>query len=358
MVGCSSLDVEPSDADIAETREALVLGFNPLVSEFEVVASLDPAVLDSPENLVVVEQGEDTYIYVSSLLNGQILRVDVQTSEVLRIPTPATPGSFVAGIDVTENDDIVFVVAFFGEYGPDHGSIYLLNTDDNTITELATIPYAGPNGLAIWKDHWYAVDAFNPTGIIWRGSLAGGPAEVWYQGEAVAPDASYLPTPCNPPMPLGGNGLRLRKGYSFLGLHHPPAFVVSNTTMQSISEIEILPDGSAGAVNEMFSDLIYPDDIWPSRYCRDAFLATHGFHRVYYINPVGVLTELSDGTVCDGPTAVVVHGEYAYVSCGGDVLICRPDAFGDPDPNAQGYPGQPAIVRARLDSLYTRICRP
>lgn len=356
-MGCSSASTGERE-EVANKSEALIApgmlqdGYSPLVPDtLETVAQFNPMLGHSPENVAFL----DGYAYVTSLLSGELLRVNLDTHEVSSIPFPVPQGTFMAGIK-PDGDSLVVATAVFGQYGPVEGSVFKLDTVSQSVTELTTIPGAALNGLAIFGDRWFSVDAMDMSGVIWTGSTAGGEATVWYQGPAVAPDGSYVWTPCNPPMAVGGNGIQL---YKELGLS---SFVVSDTTGRTVSKIPILADGTAGT-EQIWYDSVYPDDIWPD-HCgwpgsaRGVFVATHGLHRVLYVNPFGgEATELTTGLDCDGPTAAVVHDGYLYVTCGGDPLICRPDANGNPDPNLQAV-GSPALKRIKLKLGYQLFCRP
>lgn len=329
IVGCSA------SADPEETRsaEAAIQGV-PTLDAIETIASFDPFMGQSPENVTI--QGH--YAWVISLLSSEILRVDLHSGSILSVPVAVPPGTFMAGIE-TAGDKIVFGSASFGPFGPDHSAVFSLDRQTLSVTEIAVVPMAAFNGLAVRDGLWYAVEAVGSR--IYSGPIDGGAVSVWYDGPAVMPDFGYVPTPCNPPIPIGGNGLRLVHKDEMEWL------MVSNTTRQEVSWIRMLPDGSSGNVERVLSlSGYYPDDVWAYRH--DAVLvATHGQHVVAYVASDGTATTLMNGLDCDGPTAVVVRGSDMYVTCGGDPLICRPNQAGAPDPSIVG-PGQPALKRVHL----------
>ncbi len=367
LAGCA-VSTAPTDdeKEVSSQSEPLIApgmlsdDYSPLVAgSGETVAAFNPMLGQSPENVTFI--GQDAF--VTSLLSGEILRVS-EDGTVTSIHVPVPPGTFVAGIQPYGSNSLVFSTALFGPYGPVGSYVYKLNIDTLDLQELAYMPGAALNGLAIEDlggvESWLSVDAMAPSGVIWKGSLEGGPAAVWYEGPAVQPNASYVVTPCNPPMPVGGNGAR---AYTELGMR---SLVVSNTTGSSVTKIPLLQDGTPGQEALWYDTSAapwYPDDIWPDHcgipgFRRGAFIATHGQHRILYGNPyTGRQTELTTGLDCDGPTAVVVHGQWLYATCGGDPLICRPDQNGNPDPSLSNL-GTPALKRWKLKWTYLLPCRP
>lgn len=329
IVGCSA----PAEPEETRAAEAAIHGV-PTLGAIETVASFDPFMGQSPENVTI--QGHNAWVI--SLLSNEILRVNLNSGSILSVPVAVPPGTFMAGIE-TACDKIIFGSASFGPFGPDHSAVFSLDRETLAVTQIAQVPLAAFNGLAVREGRWYAVEALGSR--IYSGSIDGGAVSVWYDGPAVSPDPGYVPTPCNPPFPVGGNGLRLVHKDEMEWL------MVSNTTRQEVSWIRMLPDGSSGDVEKVLSlNGYYPDDVWAYRHGA-VFVATHGQHVVAYVASDGTATPLMDGLDCDGPTAVVVRGSDMYVTCGGDPLICRPNEEGLPDPSIVG-PGQPALKRVHL----------
>ena len=93
-------------------------------------------------------------------------------------------------------------------------------------------PMAGLNDLTFDKaGNVYVSDSFR--GAIWKTGPSGGEAVEWVQ------DPLLLPNPPNGVPPFGANGLRFDAGEKHL--------FVANTAYDTVLQVPVLPDGSAGA---------------------------------------------------------------------------------------------------------------
>lgn len=338
-------------------------GYTPIApGSGKVIARFDP--MASLEN---VTQLNGTY-YATSILGSQIYVKDKSTppDDYFTIPIDTTPGTFMAGIDRLE-DQVIFATASFTPTGEAaFSSVYSLDPISLEYTLITQIPEAALNGLGILDTPegkiWISIDALaadeEGNGIIWGGSIQNGDFFIWYAGQAVESDPDYIPTPCNPPMAVKGNGLRVQNRF---GQRY---VVVSNTTGSSIWSIDVTSNGNSGNAWKWY-DQQYPDDIWPDgcglpfpMFPHGTWVAGHGLHKTYWINPyTGERVLIADGTVCNGNTAIINDGNEMILTCAADVLICGPDENGDPDPNVFN-PSTPTLYAFDLDPGYVRWCRP
>jgi len=365
MAACSQAQPTTKTEGTKQSQEPIIThgmlapGYNPTVPDSaEVVGMFDP--MASLENAAFL----DGKAYMTSILGNKIYIKDLSTppSDYSTLEVPNDPNTFMAGIDVA-NGQIIFATATFAQDGPPKSKVFTLNPTTLAYSQLTEIPGAALNGLGILKTssgtYWLSIDALQPSGVIWKGLVApGGEVSQWYTGEAAMPNAAYIPTTCNPPMPVGGNGLVIE--YLFGQWY----VVVSNTTGSGIWAIPILPNGSAGQAWKWY-DQLYPDDIWPDgcglpifAFPHGTWVSGHGLHKTYWINPYTQERVLiADGTLCNGNTSVRVYNNKLYLICAADVLICGPDENGDPDPSVQN-PGIPILLMMDLDQEYIHRCRP
>ncbi len=360
IAGCAAETTEPEQT--ASNQEELIApgmlqtGYSPVESGAlpETVALFNFGQIG--ENLVFVEEGGETVVYVSTTnfsFTGppvpELTRVVVSSGQTTGIPVldgngvPAF-GGFMSGIDVDESDgSVVFALSFLDQSGlfALGTSIYKYVPAAGQMFEIGGGAGIGVNGLLVHNGYWYGADTLNPNGVILRGSTMGGPAEVWLQDAALAPAAGYMPQPysCDPP-PMGVNGLR--PGGRLLPCLQ--SFAVTNVTTKQVLEVPLNADGSAGTPSVMYSLANYPDGLDQGT-CgltrKDTFIAAPADDKVLWANPYTqeVVEVLSD---CDGATSMRTNGGYLYAVCAASPLSCGTS--------------QPRLVRIKLDTGYEAMC--
>jgi hypothetical protein len=347
VLACSTEPLPPEE-DVGKTQQEILLaGYTPVAGDPEVVTVLPPGSL--AENAVVLGD----YAYVSTTLFSptgpplaQIIQVNLNDGAQNAIPVPVAPGFLMSGIDKS-GTDLIFAATFLpqdpNDPTPPTSLVLSMDTSTNAFNVISQAVPAGMNGLTVREDSWYAADTL--FGLIWTGSVAGGPASVWSADPLLAADPNYIPgDPCGPPIPFGVNGIRLHARYTV------DAIVATNVTQHSVLTIPVNPDGSAGTPEITYQEgLPLLDDLLPDRCGRypdtGTFLATNGSHSVLWKN--GFNQELVSVLECAAPTAVVSDGGDLIVTCSSSPLVCPYDP--------QGYT-LPTLVRVPLKAGYKLLC--
>jgi len=351
MMACSvGQPIDSETENVGQTEQEIGLsGYTPVAGDPEVITVLPPGSL--AENVVVMGD----YAYVSATIFqqqgpplGQIIQVDLATGTQVAIPVPAATGYLMSGIDKS-GSDLVFAASYVpmdpNDPTPPNSLVFTMDTNTFTINQVSGALPAGINGLMVRKGSWYGADTL--FGMVWTGAVSGGPASVWVADPLLGADPNYVPQgPCDPPFPMGANGIRLHARYSV------DAIVVSNVTQHSVLSIPVNPDGSAGTPSIMHQEgLPYLDDLLPDRCGRypdtGAFLATGGGHEIVWKN--GFNGDLVSVLDCATPTAVVSDGGDLIVTCASSPLMsaCPYDP--------QGYT-MPTLMRVPLKCGFKFLC--
>ncbi|KQV21855.1 MULTISPECIES: SMP-30/gluconolactonase/LRE family protein [unclassified Kitasatospora] len=288
----------------------------PPLSDPHVLAHLDLAAGQMPENIVLEPDGSADVTFISA---RQIARIglDGHTEILGTLPAPAVPATPVVGF-----------AAVAGIARADDGTLYVnyaTGTDDLTgvwrltpggVPErIAALPANGlPNGLTLDQQHGdlYVADAV--LGTVWRVSLQDGTRTAWATGTELQPTGF-----------LGANGIRSHHG----------AIWVSNTDRGTVLRIPICPDGSAGPIETRVTGIEGIDDFGFTGHGDTLLAARNAANEVVYVTPGGgaptvVLTQ-QDGL--SNPTSVALCGGAVYVTSAAfltlqdpNVLLARIDA--------------------------------
>ncbi|MFL6195522.1 MAG: SMP-30/gluconolactonase/LRE family protein [Thermoanaerobaculia bacterium] len=261
----------------------------------EVVASFNPAALETPESIVFDRDGN---IYLSLALTGEIRKIATDGTQssfaFLPIGAPLTPcGGFLAimgGLTIDNHGNLYAAVA---SCDPANRGIWRISPAGQAQL-LSQLPIeALPNGITLHHDHLYVADS--ALGRVWAVPVEGGPAEVWIQDDS-------LFAPVGSPFP-GANGIKAFRGEVY----------VSVSGAGTIIAIPFLAGDAAGAPR-VHAVLPAPQgcddfafDVHGSLYC-----TTDPFRTVIRVDPDGsseILLTAADGL--DGPTATAfgVHGD-------------------------------------------------
>jgi len=346
LLACSAEPLPPENIGNTQ-QEILLAGYTPVAGAPEVVTVLPPGSL--AEN--VVTMGDSAYVSITLFSPtgppvAQIIHVNLLDGTQTPIPVPVAPGFLMSGIDKS-GSDLIFAATYIPmspeDPTPPTSLVLTMDTGTNAFNVISQAVPAGINGLTIREGSWYGADTL--FGLIWSGSVAGGPASVWSADPLLAADPNYIPTdPCGPPIPFGVNGIRLHARYTV------DAIVATNVTQRSVLTIPVNPDGSAGTPEITYQEgLPLLDDLLPDR-CglypdTGVFLATNGSHEVLWLN--GFTQEVSQVLDCAAPTAVVSDGGDLIVTCSSSPLTCPYDP--------QGYT-MPTLVRVPLKAGYKLLC--
>ncbi|BCM65293.1 MULTISPECIES: hypothetical protein [Streptomyces] len=275
-------------------------GKDPLVTDARVVAHLDLAAGQTPENIALDRDGSAdlTFAYAR-----QIAHVTPEGHTLVRatlpaVAHPATPlvrRAVVTGVARAHDGTLYVNYAT----GTSRTGIWRLSPDGGAPEQIAALPADGlPNGLALDEGRGVLYAADSVRGTVWRVPQAGGPATAWATGPALAP----LPAP--PARGFGANGIKVRRD----------AVWVSNTDRGTLLRIPVGPDGSAGPVETRADALAGIDDFTFPGHGRSVLAALNTGNKVVLVRTDGTVTPVL--TAQDGlsnPTSVAVRARTVYV---------------------------------------------
>jgi hypothetical protein len=269
----------------------------PPVSNPRILAHLDPANGQQPENIALEPDGSPEVTFGSI---GQVARVNRSghVQVIARIPVPKDGDIpifheriFVGGIVIAPGG-FRYVTVSTGL--ATSTGIYRFRPGQRA-TRIATLPAGGLlNGMAMDESSGQLYVADSVQSIIWRVSAHGGAASAWATGAPFAPHDF-----------LGANGIKLHNGSVW----------VSNSDAQTLIRIPINWNGSAGTPRTIASDLGGVDDFAFTGCDNTILMALHNENRVVLIAPNGqTSTVLTAADGLSNPTSVAVHGSTVYVT--------------------------------------------
>ena len=258
--------------------------------EFEVVAEFDPAQGELPEGLALY--GGDAYVGLAPV--SRVVRVtdDGEVSEYGTWPALDPEGGFLAGMTFNDDGDL-FGAVFSTTPGVDTG-VYVLRAGEQQAELFAQHPE-----LAFPND-----PKFDDQGVMYvSDSAAGqiftvqpdGTTSLWFADDSLVGD----PAACPPQLldfPVGVNGIMPRDGFVY-GV---------NTDFGAVFRIEVMPDGSAGAMETLvgpdcgltgLDGLAIDDD-------GSLIIAVNKQSLMLRILPDATVQTLADGEIFDGPASV------------------------------------------------------
>jgi sugar lactone lactonase YvrE len=250
------------------------------------VALFDPALLETPESLVVDRDGT---IFVSLALTGEVRKIapdgSQETLAFLPIGPPLTPcGSFIGILGALARDDDGNLYASVAACDPADRGVWKISPSGATALLGNLPPTALPNGIALRRGRLYVADS---NGLIWTLPASGGTPTVWADHPLLKP-APGAPFP-------GPNGLQFFRHELY----------VSNSDQGTVLAFRLRPDGSAGRLRVHAT---LPDDLGCDDFAFDVlgnlYCTTDPFNRLLRIFPDGrfeTLLTAADGL--DGPTA-------------------------------------------------------
>ena len=220
-------------AVLAAVALALPVAVAGAAIDVEVVVDYDAAAGELPEGLAVDKRGD---VYVSLAPLGEIRKITRDGSETtLATVVPPGSGNGPLGLAVDAPGNIYVAVATFD---PATSGVYEIARDGSFTRLPGTGAIAFPNGVTFDKrGNLYVADTI--LGAVWRVPASGEPAELWFQSPLLEGDGSF-----GLGFPLGANGIAFRHN----------EIVVGNTEFGRLVNIEIEPDGSAGAVSVLAED--------------------------------------------------------------------------------------------------------
>lgn len=283
---------------VSSTAVAAAATCDVTVSHPHVVAHLDENAGQTPEDVAVEPDGSADISFSAA---GQVARL-----------TPSGQVQVLGQLPRTGNCPVGGAPASLGLARSFDGTLYVIDCTGDANTgvwrispghapvQLAALPPNGfPNDMVLDQAHGQLYIADSVLATVWRVPTSGGAPVAWATDPALA-RTSFL----------GANGITLHRG----------AVWVSNSDKGTILKAPVLPDGSAGPVQTVFSGLGTVDNIafLPGT---DLILAALPFaDQVALIYPNGTIRPLltaADGL--SGTTAVDVRGGTVYV-CDGAVI--------------------------------------
>jgi hypothetical protein len=262
------------------------LSAHPPSGTLTTVALFDPALLETPESIVIDRDGT---IFLSLALTGEVRKIapdgTQSTLAFLPIGPPLTPcGSFFGILGALAPDDDGSLYASVAACDPANRGVWKISSSGAT-TLLGNLPATAlPNGIALRGSRLYVADS---NGLIWTLPKAGGTPTVWSADPLLqpAPGAAFP----------GPNGLQIFRGELY----------VSNSDQGTVLAFRLKPDGSAGRLRVHAT---LPDDLGCDDFAFDVlgnlYCTTDPFNRLLRIFPNGnfeTLLTAADGL--DGPTA-------------------------------------------------------
>lgn len=246
----------------------------------------DHDALETPES-IVFDRHDNAYL--SLAMTGEVRKVsrDGTMHSLAFLPIGAPCGSLptvALGLALDRFDRLYVAIA---ACDPANQGIWRVDRHTGEASLLVSVPPSVvPNGIDVHRGHIYIADTFG--GKVWRGSVHGGPAEIWADDPLLVRDPDV-----NAP---GPNGLRVRHGRVF----------VANSSTGAVVRIPIRFGGIAGQAR-LHATLPegqgcdeFAFDVFGSIYC-----TTDPANTVVRLDPGGgseVLLTAADGL--DGPTSV------------------------------------------------------
>ncbi|MEW2514408.1 hypothetical protein [Streptomyces sp. NPDC046870] len=274
-------------------------GQEPLVTDARVLAHLDLAAGQTPENIALDQDGSAYLTFASARQVAHVtddgrVRTRATLPAVAHAATPLLHSAAVTGI-ARAHDGTLYVNYATGTSAT---GVWRLSPGDAP-ERIAALPADGlPNGLALDERRGVLYVADSVRGTVWRVPLSGGTATAWARGAALAP------LPAAPAGGFGANGVKL----------HRDAVWVSNTDRGTLLRIPVRADGAAGPVETRAGGLAGIDDFAFPGHGRSVLAALNPGNRVVLVRADGTVTTLL--TVREGlsgPTSVAVRGRSVYV---------------------------------------------
>lgn len=248
LAACSSTTTEPESKAEAKSEVAATgtpqadQGAVTTISDASIVAHFDLKGGELPENIVAAADGG---VVVTFAASRQVVHLSPQgdktviatlpTSADEAATTPVLGFALVTGL-VRDGDTYYTLLATGAE---DTTGVWKIE-DGAQPERIASLPSTGlPNGLALDAATQTLFVADSVTGSIFSVPTAGGDPEVWSSDPALRTTGF-----------LGVNGIKLRGGNLY----------ASNLDLGTLLSIPVQPDGAAGEVEVVASDLVGIDD--------------------------------------------------------------------------------------------------
>ncbi len=277
------------------------LAASPTIESSRMLVLFDIMKGQLPENMAAAPHGA-----LDVTLNGagEIARIGPQgkITPLAMMPAPADGGvntpllksAFTAGMALASNGTI-YVVYSTGTSG--QTGVYRIapGGSPQLIVPLPAGSFANDVVLDAATHELYISDS--ALGVIWSAPQAGGTAQMWASGPALAPTEF-----------LGVNGLKL----------HGHALWASNTDAGTIVKIPIESGGNAGPVSVFASGLATIDDFNFVGNGNEIAAALNRDNEVALVQANGshsIVLDASDGL--EGPSSIVVRSSTMYVASAG-----------------------------------------
>ncbi|WP_031024407.1 hypothetical protein [Streptomyces sp. NRRL WC-3725] len=274
-------------------------GQDPLVTDARVLAHLDLAAGQTPENIALDLDGSADLTFASARQIAHVtddgrIRTRATLPAVAHAATPLVHSAVVTGI-ARAHDGTLYVNYATGTRAT---GVWRLSPGDAP-EQIAALPADGlPNGLALDEQRGVLYVADSARGTVWRVPRSGGTATAWATGAALAP------LPARHARGFGANGIKVRRDSVW----------VSNTDRGTLLRIPVRPDEAAGPVETRADGLAGIDDFSFPGHGRSVLAALNTGNRVVLVRADGTITNvLSAQDGLSNPTSVAVRGRTVYV---------------------------------------------
>jgi sugar lactone lactonase YvrE len=255
-----------------------------------------------------IAAGEDGALYITSFLDGRLLRVTPQGKSRVFAQLPGAVSGIVA------DGEAGFLAAGWGQ---DERRVLWRVGADGKVSEAVALPEAAlPNGITALdpkKSPGIFLVTDSVKGLIWRVDTTARTATVWSD----AAELGGFDPNLKPAIPAA-NGIKVHGGFAY----------VANMQLRQLVRIPVAADGSAGKA-EVFVKNVFLDDFAIDAKGR-IFAATHPYNGVVRIDPDRKITLIATyDQGLQGSTSVAFgraqgDTQAIYVTTGGGAYVPPP----------------------------------
>lgn len=257
------------------------------VTGARIVAHFDLAAQQQPENIALEPDGSADVTFAFA---RQVARVTPEGKvTILATLPPATTGTAIVSGIVRTSDGSLYVNYIAGA----ESGIWQIRPGAVPRKAVALPEAKFLNGLALDPRSGALFATDSGAGTVWRAWPRTGKAELWATGAELLPGAAGF----------GANGIKVHNGSVW----------VSNTDQETLLQIPVRRDGTAGRISEV-AHVTSVDDFAFTGAGNTVLVAQNALNQVELITPGRgrrVVLTAADGL--SNPTSVAVRGSATYV---------------------------------------------